>query len=244
MLQSRGHDVLGDVVQPVRQFAAPGWPPRGEELVGSPTEQLSLGAQRLVEQDLGRFFATPLTDTTDPAAAPEALRAGRVLNDSVERDVLADDDLSHSGSPFTVVLSYYRGPAKAHLADRSLKSCLTSPAWLGLPSRASYLAGSRQSRALAWFAAAFLALGIWVNLNDLGNLFSRILVGVPTPQSSLIVPGAILLLGVVGSGWRGSSGGEPPCPRPRRSRSPAEPVGLATPPSGGGQDRGGSDLGS
>src|SRR6266487_407235 len=69
------------VIQPVRQFAASGWPPRGEELVGSPTEQLGLGAQRLVEQDLGRLFATPLTDTTDPAAAPEAFRTGRVLHD-------------------------------------------------------------------------------------------------------------------------------------------------------------------
>src|SRR5436190_21636400 len=99
MLQSRGHDVLGHVVQPARQFATPGWPPLGEELVGSPTEQLGLGAQRLVEQDPGRLFATPLADTTDPAAAPEALRTGRVLDDSIERDVLADDDLSHSGSP-------------------------------------------------------------------------------------------------------------------------------------------------
>src|SRR5205823_10359894 len=129
--QSRGHDVLGHVVQPVRQVAAPGWPPRGEELVGSPTEQLALGAQRLVEQDLGRLFATPLTDTTDPAAAPEALRAGRVLDGSVERDVLADDDLSHSGSPFAGGLSYHLGPAKAHLYARSLKSCLRCPAWLG-----------------------------------------------------------------------------------------------------------------
>src|SRR5206468_11742939 len=142
ILQGRGHDVLGHVVQPVRQFAAPGWPPRGEELVGSPTEQLGLGAQRLVEQDLGRLFATPLTDTTDPATALEALRTGRVLDDSVERDVLADNDLSHSGSPFAGVLSYHRGPAKAHLPAQSLKSCLRYPAWLSLPSRASCLAGS------------------------------------------------------------------------------------------------------
>src|SRR5207247_5062918 len=112
---------------------------------GSPTEQLGLGAPRLVEQDFGRLFATPPTDTTDPAAAPEALRTGRVLDDSVERDVLADDDLSHSGSPFAGVLSYHRGPANAHLPARSLKSCLRYPAWLGLPSRASCLAGSRRS---------------------------------------------------------------------------------------------------
>src|SRR5262249_21682613 len=83
-----------------REFAAPGWPPGGEERVGSPTEQLGLGAQRLVEQDPGCLFTTPFTDTTDPAAAPEALRTGRVLDDSVERDVLADDDL-----PIQVLLS-------------------------------------------------------------------------------------------------------------------------------------------
>src|SRR5207237_7307276 len=75
----------------------------------------------------------------------EALRTGRVLDGPVERDVLADDDLSHSGSPFAGVLSYHRGPANAHLPARSLKSCLRYPAWLGLPSRASCLAGSRRS---------------------------------------------------------------------------------------------------
>ncbi len=62
------------VIQPVRQFAAPGWPPRGEELVGSPTEQLGLGAQRLVEQDLGRLFATrsPTRPTQPPRPKPSA----------------------------------------------------------------------------------------------------------------------------------------------------------------------------
>src|SRR5690349_2678996 len=48
--------------------AAARWPPRGEPLV------------------------------TSPAAGPEAFVTGRVLDDSVERDVLARDDLSHFGS--------------------------------------------------------------------------------------------------------------------------------------------------
>jgi hypothetical protein len=107
---------------------------RKEELVGSPAEQLGLGAQRLVEQDLGRLFATPLTDATDPAAAPEALRTGRVLDDSVEREVLADDNRSQSGSPFAGVLSYHRGLAKAHLPARSLQSCSgTRRGWVFRP---------------------------------------------------------------------------------------------------------------
>jgi hypothetical protein len=49
------------------------------------------------------------TDTTDPTAAPEALRTGRILDDSVERHVLADDDLPHSDSPFAGVVSHHRG---------------------------------------------------------------------------------------------------------------------------------------
>jgi hypothetical protein len=35
---------------------------------------------------------------------PEALLTGRVLDDSVERDVLANHDLSHFGSPFIGLL--------------------------------------------------------------------------------------------------------------------------------------------
>ena len=84
IFEGRGHEVLGHTVQPVRQLATPGWPPRGEELVGSSTEQLGLGAQRLVEQHLGCLFATPLADATDPAAAGEALDTGGVLDDPVE----------------------------------------------------------------------------------------------------------------------------------------------------------------
>src|SRR5262249_51352352 len=84
--------------QPVCQLATSGWPPRGEELVRSPTEQLRLGAKRLVEHDLGRLCATLLADPTDPPSALEPFRTGRVLDDAVERDVLADHDLSHLGS--------------------------------------------------------------------------------------------------------------------------------------------------
>jgi hypothetical protein len=40
------------------------------------------------------------SDRTDPASAAEALVTGRVLDDPVERHVLADDDLSHLGFPF------------------------------------------------------------------------------------------------------------------------------------------------
>jgi Bacterial Ig-like domain (group 3) len=49
ILKGRGHDVLGQAVQPVRQVATPGLPPRGEELVAPLTQQQGLGAQRLVK---------------------------------------------------------------------------------------------------------------------------------------------------------------------------------------------------
>ena len=57
IFEGRGHDVLGQAVQPVRPLATPGRPPRGEELVAAPAQQQGLGAQRLVELDLGPRFA-------------------------------------------------------------------------------------------------------------------------------------------------------------------------------------------
>ena len=96
-MEGRGHHVLGQAVQPVRQGAGPGWPPRGEELVAAPAKQQGLGAQRLVEQDLGGLFAGE--GPVGPAAEPEALVTGQVLDDPVERDVIADDDL-----PISVLL--------------------------------------------------------------------------------------------------------------------------------------------
>src|SRR2546421_350599 len=98
MLEGRGDDVLGLAVQPVRQGASPGWPPRSQELVGASTQQHGLGTQRLVERDLGCFFTAPVADTPDPTAVPEALVTGRVLDDTIQRYVFADDDLSHFGS--------------------------------------------------------------------------------------------------------------------------------------------------
>ena len=101
VLEGRGQDVLGHAVQPVRQLAVPGWPPCGEELVRAPTEQKGLGAKRVVERGLPDGGA--VLDQADPAAEPEALVTGRILNDSVDRDVLAHDDLSHFGSPFVAL---------------------------------------------------------------------------------------------------------------------------------------------
>jgi hypothetical protein len=71
-------------------------PPRGEPLVASPAQEESPSGQRLVERELGKLQA--ISDQADPAAGPEAFVTDRVLDDSVECDVLAHDDLSHFGS--------------------------------------------------------------------------------------------------------------------------------------------------
>jgi hypothetical protein len=62
--------------------------------VASPAQQEGPGGQHLVERELGKLFS----DQGDPAAGPEAFVTGRVLDDSVERDVLAHDDPSRFGS--------------------------------------------------------------------------------------------------------------------------------------------------
>src|SRR5215472_11105324 len=97
VFDGRGHDVLWQAGQPVRQVAAAGWPPRGEPLIAPPAQQEGPGSQGLVEREPGKLRAVP--DQADPAADPEAFVTGRVLDDSVERDVLAHDDRSHFGSP-------------------------------------------------------------------------------------------------------------------------------------------------
>ena len=100
IFEGGGHDVLRQAVQPVRPLASPGCPPRREPLVAPPAQQQGLGAQRLAERDAGPLFEVLAPKLAEPAAEPEALRTVRVLDDSVERDVGADHDLSHVGFPF------------------------------------------------------------------------------------------------------------------------------------------------
>src|SRR5262245_10829059 len=108
IFEGGGNDVLGHAVQPVRQLATPRWPSRGQPLVAPPTKQQGLCAQRLVERELAELRA--VLDQSDPAADPEALVTGRVLDDPVEGDVVADDDPSHFDSPFRSLVTG-AGPA-------------------------------------------------------------------------------------------------------------------------------------
>src|SRR5688572_15845363 len=119
MFEGRGHDVLGQAVQPVRQLATSGWPARGEPLVAPPTQQQCFGAKGLVERELVELWAVP--DQADPAADPEAFITGRVLDDSVERDVVAHDDLSHFRISFR---------SRCLLRPREWPSWAVLPSWL------------------------------------------------------------------------------------------------------------------
>src|SRR6202011_4283314 len=103
--------------------ASPGWPPRRQVLVASTTQQHRLGPERLVEPDLGPRFAVFVLNPVEPAAVPEALLTGRVLDDSVERDVLADHDLSHLGSPFIgLLLAAFVEASAATKTERRISS--------------------------------------------------------------------------------------------------------------------------
>src|SRR5258708_5865966 len=92
--------------RPAAPLAGRGCDPRHEILIAPPPEQEGLGAERLGVLDLAPLFAVLSPNLEEPAAVPEALLTGRVLRDSVLRDVLADHDLSHFGSPFIGVVGY------------------------------------------------------------------------------------------------------------------------------------------
>src|SRR5215468_7656574 len=91
---SAGTSVSTSPLSTVELFQA-GWPPRSKPLIAPPTQQERFLAKRLVEGELAKLWV--VADQADPAAVPEAFVTGRVLDDSVERNVFAHDDLSHSG---------------------------------------------------------------------------------------------------------------------------------------------------
>src|SRR6187401_294056 len=99
MLEGRGDDVLRQAVQPVRELAGAGPPPRPEVLVAPPPEQPRLSAECLIERDLGPLLEVVASELLEPAAEPEALGTVRVLNHSIECDVLrtAHHDRCHFG---------------------------------------------------------------------------------------------------------------------------------------------------
>ena len=70
-------------------------------------QQYMGGFRALLERQLAELRA--VLDQADPAAAPEALVASRVLDDTVKGDVVTHDDVSHFGSPFVGVVSSPRG---------------------------------------------------------------------------------------------------------------------------------------
>src|SRR5690349_8552610 len=99
LFERRGHDVLGEAVQPVHPFAALGWRPRAEVLVAAAAHEEGLGALRLGELELRPRLPVLADELLEPAAVPEPSLAAWVLDDAVERDVLTDYDRSHLASP-------------------------------------------------------------------------------------------------------------------------------------------------
>src|SRR6266567_7523228 len=148
IFEGRGHNVLGDAVHPVRQLAGPGWPPCGQELVAPPADKQSLGVEHLVERGLVKPLAVVAPDLGEPAAVPEALFTGRVLDDSVERDVLADDDLSHFALLSMAVSAATNADAASSGTGRSPTAKFgPRPASIGCGKSSSRKGGARVERA-------------------------------------------------------------------------------------------------
>src|SRR5204862_7612897 len=68
-------------------------PATREPLVRPPAEQERIGAHGVLERELEEV--RPVLDRPDPPAALEAFVARRILEDPVDRDVVADDDPAH-----------------------------------------------------------------------------------------------------------------------------------------------------
>ena len=100
IFEARGHHVFRHGVHPVGQLAGSGWPPSGEDLEGPSTQQQGLRSQRLLERDLKERLEVVFPNVDEPTAVSEALLTGWILYDSIQRDVLADNDPSHHGSSF------------------------------------------------------------------------------------------------------------------------------------------------
>src|SRR4051812_18622622 len=100
----RRDDVLRIVVQLLGERAFAGGPRRREALVGDAPEELSLRVHELVELELVSLIAAVVLE--GPAAVLVALGTARILEDSVDRDELCDDQLAHLCSPsFGVALT-------------------------------------------------------------------------------------------------------------------------------------------
>src|SRR5262249_12564877 len=107
-------------------------------LVAPSAHEQRLGALSLGKLELGPRIPVIAHELREPPAVPGAFLAARILDDSVEGDVLADHDLSHLGSPCLVVGS--------REMSRAIRGCRCLPVrrvrragfgWGGLPHSCS-----------------------------------------------------------------------------------------------------------
>src|SRR6266436_1719114 len=94
--QGRGDDVFGHAVELIREFSLPRRPGGGESLIGLAAEEERLRLEGFVDLEL--IALVPAIDLERPAGVLELLASSRGLDDSIERDELGCDDLSH-GTP-------------------------------------------------------------------------------------------------------------------------------------------------
>jgi hypothetical protein len=71
---------------------------RGEPQVAASPHRPGLAVQRFLVLQLGPFPAVIVRHLVEPATDLETFVTGRVLDDSVQRHVLVDDDSSHGGA--------------------------------------------------------------------------------------------------------------------------------------------------
>ena len=86
MFEGRGHDVLGQAVQPVRQLAAARWPPRGEPLVAAPASRRAPAAS--ASSSASSHLTLGHVDTSDDQARIRLGREPVVLPEPLDALVL------------------------------------------------------------------------------------------------------------------------------------------------------------
>src|SRR5918998_6806172 len=137
LLEGRGDDVLGHGVELVGDLALHRGPGRGEALVGHTSQQQRLGVQGLVELELLELL--PAFGLEGPARVPEVLASAWRLDDTVQRNVLGCDYLSHLDPPqipqisLIVIVDLLRSFAFARLLASSRGHLLIGPR-IPLPS--------------------------------------------------------------------------------------------------------------
>ena len=97
LVERRRDDVLGQGVQGIRPVVGAFRPAGSEPLLGAPSQQKCLDAERLLEHAFAPHLEVLAGGLGEPAAEPETLLSVGILDDSIERHVGADHEFPHGG---------------------------------------------------------------------------------------------------------------------------------------------------